>query len=429
MAETLEHLPGRLADWAMRRSMPPNSATGISFVLGVCAAVWYSGGTRPDNGTAALALCGSYAASWAAQLLIRPMAGAGPAGYSGAGAAVCCDQGAAMSGGAWLGVPGGHGEPVGVARPADAASAGRLALLAGAVCEYTIYAGLAVGAHAARWNRVWELATAAVILLSVRQTIQACAAPAGPSRQIFGGAGWRSLAPAGAGRLALIVVVASIWGAQLALVAVLGWGIAATGYAMTGHQAAGQARGGVTRYRDDGEIARWLGRLVRGNLAALPPALAGLAATATLVMLGLQNLPGVLVLTPVVAMLLAAPGSADPHTGPLDWLVPSLLQAGQLLYLAALGFSCGVPAPVTFALCAVIALRYAMLADAGPQGLRDRPDPGGGLGGGLGWEGRMLVAGLGALAGLTTFAYAALTAYLGVLICIKIMTSQEGVSR
>jgi hypothetical protein len=178
----------------------------------------------------------------------------------------------------------------------------------------------------------------------------------------------------------------------------------------------------VTKCRDDGEIARWLGRMVRGNLAALPPALAGLAATATLALLGLQNLPGVLALTPVVAMLLAAPGSAAPHTGPLDWLVPALLQAGQFLYLAAVGFCCGVPAPVTFTLCAVIALRYAMLTSPGRPGQSGPLE----LGSGLGWEGRMLVAGLGVLAGLTAFAYAALTAYVGVLICSKVMTSRRG---
>jgi hypothetical protein len=42
---------------------------------------------------------------------------------------------------------------------------------------------------------------------------------------------------------------------------------------------------------------------------------------------------------------------------------------------------------------------------------------------GMGWEGRMLIAGLGAIAGIATFAYVALTAYLGVLICSEVMTS------
>jgi hypothetical protein len=412
LAETLEYLPGRFTDWATRRDLAPNSATSIALVLGVCAAVWFSGGTRPDDAKAAIALGGSYVAGWAARLLIRPLAGI----PGGAGARAADGPAAAVAGPPpW---------------PADgrAASADQLARLTGSVCEYAVYAGLALGARGARWSGAWELATALMILLSVRQTIWACgdrAAGAARSRQILSGGGWRILAPPGAGRLALIAVVAPVWGARTALLALLAWGLVATGYAMTSRLAAEEADGTVTKCRDDGEIARWLGRLVRGNLAALPPALAGLAATATLALLGLQNLPGVLVLTPVVAMLLAAPGSAAPHTGPLDWLVPALLQAGQFLYLAALGFRCGVPAPVTFALCAVIALRYTMLARPARPAQADRPEPGAGLG----WEGRMLVAGLGALAGLTTFAYAALTAYLGVLICSKVMTSRRGVSR
>jgi hypothetical protein len=405
---SVAHLPGRVTDWAVRRGMAPNSATSICLVLGICAAAWFSGGTRPDDAKAAVALVGSYVAGWAAQLLISPLAGI-RAGVPVAGVPVA--DGTA----AWA-----AGE--------RAATADRLASLTGQVCEYAVYAGLALGARGAHWRGAWELATAAMILLSVRQTIWACGDPVGSgarSRQILSGSSERMLAPAGIGRLALIAVVASIWGARPALVALLAWGIAATGYAVTSRPTADQADGMVTRCRDDGEIARWLGRMVRGNLAALPPALAGLAATATLALLGLQNLPGLLAFTPVVAMLLAAPGSAAPHTGPADWLVPALLQAGQFLYLAALGFCCGVPAPVTFALCAVIALRSAMLTSSWRTGQGGPLE----LGSGLGWEGRMLVTGLGVLIGLATFAYAALTAYLGVLICSKVMTSRRGVSR
>ncbi len=406
----------------MRRSMSPNSATAISFILAVCAAVWFSGGSRPDSTKAALALCGSYLAAWAARLLIMPIAG-NPTGRP-AGVRAGTSAGAA-----------GHDPDIARAsRARSAAAVGatasaavgaeRLARLTGAVCEFAIYAGLAVGAHAARWSGAWELATAAAILLSVRQTMLACGDNTGArSRQILGGGGWRILAPPGAARLALIAVVASIWGTRMALVALLAWGIAATGYAMTAPPA-GQARGSVTRYRDDGQIARWLGRLVRGNIPALPPALAGLAATATLATLGLRDLPGLLVLTPAIALLLAAPGSSDLHAGMFDWLVPAILQAGQFLYIAAVGFSCGVPAPVTFALCAVIGLRYLALAGTVLPG-QSRPD----LGSRLGWEGRMLVIGAGAMAGLTIFAYAALTAYLGVLICAKVMKSAEGVGQ
>jgi hypothetical protein len=187
----------------------------------------------------------------------------------------------------------------------------------------------------------------------------------------------------------------------------------------------------TTACRDDGTFARYLGRLVRGQLIPLPPALAGLVAASMLAILGLRNLPGMIVLTPLVVMLLAAPGSSHPHDGRFDWLVPAVLQAGQYVYIATLGFASGVAPPVVFALCAVTAVRYADLAYRGRNaqlavagtslasaGRRAR-----GMDIGMGWEGRMLVVGLGAIAGIGTFAYLALTAYLGVLICSEVMTS------
>ena len=248
LAETLEYLPGRLAAWAMRRNMAPDSAISIAFVLGICAAVWFSGGTGPDDARAAIALCGSYVAGWAAQLLIRPLAGIPD------GAAVRAADGSAPSAAA-----------AAAPWPADgrAASAGQLATLTGSVCEYAVYAGLALGAAGARWSGAWELAAAAMILLSVRQTIWACGGPAASaarSRQILSGSADRILAPAGAGRLALIAVLTPVWGARTALIALLAWGIVATGYAMTSRLAAEEADAIVARCLDDGEIARWLGR-------------------------------------------------------------------------------------------------------------------------------------------------------------------------
>ena len=41
----------------------------------------------------------------------------------------------------------------------------------------------------------------------------------------------------------------------------------------------------------------------------------------------------------------------------------------------------------------------------------------------LGWEGRLLLAGVAAAMGIATFAYLALTAYLGLLICAKVVVS------
>jgi Family of unknown function (DUF5941) len=165
----------------------------------------------------------------------------------------------------------------------------------------------------------------------------------------------------------------------------------------------------VIACRDDGPLARRIGGVVQGQLPPLLPVFAGITVTVMLAALGLHNLPGVLLLTPAVAMLLAAMGTDNPHEGRMDWLVPPLLQAGQYVYLTALGFARGVPAPVTFALIAVIALHYTDLLHRQRSGILPSP---GVEAAGLGWEGRMLVAGLGGMLGITPFVYIVLAAYL-----------------
>ena len=80
---------------------------------------------------------------------------------------------------------------------------------------------------------------------------------------------------------------------------------------------------------------------------------------------------------------------------------------GQYVYLAALGFAKGVPGPVTFALISLVALRQLDVAYRARH-----PVPAGAPRGGIGWEGRMLVAGVGAMLGVATFCYLALAVYL-----------------
>jgi hypothetical protein len=192
-----------------------------------------------------------------------------------------------------------------------------------------------------------------------------------------------------------------------------------------------EARAVVLRCRDDGMIARWIGAPVRGQLTPLPPALLALAAVAMLGHLGLRDLPGILMLAPALVMLLAAPGSSHPHDGRLDWLVPAVLQGAQYIYITALGSASGVPAGVSFLLCAVIAVRYADLGARGSPVLLTKT--GGERGGWLGWDGRMIACGLGGALGVAMFAYLALAAYLAVLVCGKMTTgyavSREGDSR
>jgi hypothetical protein len=174
----------------------------------------------------------------------------------------------------------------------------------------------------------------------------------------------------------------------------------------------GQGAGDIVACRDDGPLARQIGRVVQGQLPPLLPAVAGLTVTGVLAALGLRNLPGVLLLTPAVAMLLAALGADHPHDGRGDWLVPALLQAGEYIYLAALAFALRVPAPATFALIAVIALHHMDLLYRHRYGVSPGPKV---AAAGLGWEGRMLAAGIGGMLGIETAFYIALAGYLGLL--------------
>jgi hypothetical protein len=230
-------------------------------------------------------------------------------------------------------------------------------------------------------------------------------------------------------RTVVIAVTAPLWGARITFLVLIVWGAAAavsavarggprgsgppvSGPPVTGSPDGSAALSGVlAACRDDGPVARLAGRIVQGQLVPLPPALAGLAAISLLAVLGLGNLTGILVFAPVAAMLLAAPGSGHPHDGRLDWLVPLVLQAGQYVYLATLGFAFGVPGPVTFGLISMVALRPIDVAYRARQGGWPAQRAG------LGWDGRILVVAFGALLGIVTFAYLVLTAYLGWLLC------------
>lgn len=181
----------------------------------------------------------------------------------------------------------------------------------------------------------------------------------------------------------------------------------------------------IVACRDDGPLATKIGATVQGQLPPLLPVFAGLTVTAMLAALGLHNLPGLLLLTPAVAMLLAALGADSPHDGRLDWLVPPLLQAGQYVYLAAVGFAVRVPAPATFALIAAIALHHLDLLYRQRSGILPSP---GVTAAGLGWEGRMLVAGLGAMVGIEPFVFIVLAIYLWAVFGWDSVTSWLAVS-
>jgi hypothetical protein len=271
---------------------------------------------------------------------------------------------------------------------------------------------------------VWRLAVAAMIGLALVEMASVCLAAArpdaSPSRfEVFVGA------PGGA-RLLLIGVAVLLAGARVTFLLLLALsGLALMAMLVRGiRAAAGQQAEAVPGQEDsdpalqlrslpgcrgDGPLAVWIGRFVAGRLPPLPPLLVGLLVTGMLVALGLQNLPGILVLTPVEAMMLATLASWHAHDGKRDWLAPPLLQAGEYVYLAAAGFAGRVWAPVTLALLAAVVLRhqelaYQSLAQPARRPHADRR--------GLGWEARMIIVGIAAAAGILKVGYPLLAVYL-----------------
>ncbi|MFB4313375.1 DUF5941 domain-containing protein [Actinomadura sp. 21ATH] len=175
-------------------------------------------------------------------------------------------------------------------------------------------------------------------------------------------------------------------------------------------------------YRDDGPAVLLIGRLLGrpGRQRPSPPVAvaASLLLTAALLAAGTAGWPAAAALAPVMAAVLAGPSARRPLDGRIDWLVPPGLRTIEYGYLAALGFAQGVAAPLVYVLLAVLAYHHYDIVYRTHQGF--------GAAGplrraGLGWDGRMLAAGLAGLAGWAglsgalPFAYAALAVYLGVL--------------
>jgi Family of unknown function (DUF5941) len=391
--------------WARRRYLGLSSATGISVALASCAAAWFSAGTKADMARGVAALWASYLVLIAGRSVAR-MAVSGEADRRVAGPV------------RWL------------------------SALGGSVAEAAVYAGLAVGAASERYPGAWALGIGVIGLVAIRNLMTASSTPYGlvHSPETLLGRTWvAALTMAPGGRILVVGIVAPFWGPRMVLLVLLAWAISAVAYGLAGHgvPAAAEARGegaesaatagGLLRLRDDGLLARYLGVLVRGSLLPLPPAVLGLAALIALALLGLRGLPGLLLIAPAFVMLLAAPGSANPHLGRFDWLVPVLLLSSQFLYIAAVGAGGRVPGPVVFALAAALLLRYTDVAcEQRPVLLiqprrRDRALREHGTE--LGWEGRLIFIGLAAAMGVATAGYLALTAYLVLLIGVKVVRS------
>jgi hypothetical protein len=404
------------ARWAAGRQLKPAALYGISLGLGLIAAIWFSELAVRAKLLASVALAGSFLAGRVGSLV-----------------AVTGREGRVAPAVAWLGAASGALTEFGIyaALVVSSGVAGRPPATAAVGLDGTFGQALR-NTFVASWGGggqvgLWRLAVAAMAVVAVRQLAglgfdYTARAPG----NLFPRSAMRILEQAATlpvgERFVVIAITAVFFGPRLTFVLLLGWGVLAAGYVLAGQitRSMRQAKtddrlawdDGLAAYRDDGVVSRWLGRLVQGRLPPLPPALVGLFVTCVLTALGLGNLPGILVLTPVEAMLLAGLGACHPHDGRLDWLVPALLEAGECVFLAALGFSHRVPAPLVFAVLAGLIMRHLDLAYRARAGRGIPADRFG-----LGWDGRMLLAGLAAMIGIVPFVYAALSGYLLVLFC------------
>jgi hypothetical protein len=249
---------------------------------------------------------------------------------------------------------------------------------------------------------VWRLAIIAAILAVLTPMVDLClhaAAPPAVRQRLFG--------PPGDVRLPLACLTVLVLGTRAAFLVVLVLGVAALVATLIEGTRQPRERGELRGYRGDGRIAVWIGKWVGGRVPPLPPLVVGLLVTGVLTALGLRNLPGILLLTPVEAMLLTAVASWHPHDGRHDWVVPPLLQAAEYVFIAEIGFVGRVWPPLTFAVVAAAGLRHLDLAYRVRGGLAAGIDRRG-----LGWEGRMIAVGIAAAVGFAPAAYGALAVYL-----------------
>jgi hypothetical protein len=249
---------------------------------------------------------------------------------------------------------------------------------------------------------VWRLAIIAVIFTLLTAMVDICVH--GPA--LSGTRLWLFGSP-GDVRLPVACAIFLVFGARAALLIVLLLAVAALCAAVIDGTRHGTDRGELRGYRGDGRIAIWIGKWVAGKVPPMAPLAVGLLVTGVLTALGLHNLPGVLLLTPVEAMLLASFASWHPHDGRSDWLVPPLIQAAEYTFLAEIGYVGHVWPPLTFAVIAAAGLRHLDLAYRARGNLADGIDRRG-----FGWEGRMIIAGIAGAAGIVPVVYAALGLYL-----------------
>jgi phosphatidylglycerophosphate synthase len=408
--------------WAARAGLGPTAVTGISVGLAVVAALAFAWATRPAMIAGAVLLYASFLLDCVDGQLAR---------YTRRFSAF----------GGWLDT------------------------MADRSKEYLVFAGLAVGAERAGLS-VWPLAVAAIALQTVRHMTDTWygalhdeavtrrqgdgQGPSGGVGSLLGRASERVQADTGSPaywlkrivvfpigeRWALIALTAALFDGRVTLIAVLAWAGLAAAYtlALRSLRARSMRVPVLTtvdtgRHRDDGPLARLLGRAGAGLARGLPVLpMTGLAALVSGgLVLGaatgaIESEAAFWVLLAAVAVLLLAglpAGSA--HAGPLDWLIPAALRAAEYLFAVGASAAAGVPLPLLFVLLFALALRHYDLTARMEK--RAAMGPGGWD---LGWDGRVVILAAGVVAGVATPVAAVLAGYVVVMFCVGVLHAWTG---
>ena len=310
--------------------------------------------------------------------------------------------------------------------------------------EYLAYAGLAAGADRLGLPYAWPLAIAAIVLQTVRHmtdtwygalhdeaAARPAAAPATGVGARLSAASNRVQADTGSPaywlkrivvfpigeRWALLAVLAAVFDGRVALVGLLAWGILAFAYTLglrsvrsASMRVAVLNRPGTSRFRDDGPLAR----LVLSRVGAPQPL--AFALVAALAAAAAVAFPGKLALVAAAVITLGAGLAARAaHDGPLDWLLPAVLRAAEYLLVVAVARVGEVPPPVCYLLLFLLAMRHYDVTARMEKGAPGSPA----AGALLGWDGRVALLVVAALAGVATLGEAVLAVAVGGALLIE----------
>jgi hypothetical protein len=173
-------------------------------------------------------------------------------------------------------------------------------------------------------------------------------------------------------------------------------------------------------YRDDGPLVTALKDRLGPGLPPVPATLAALLAVLALAITGTLDDGPVLLVPVLVLLVLVVPTRGRDHLGRSDWLTPPLLRGAEFLTIIFLGLAEGTPKWLLFVLIYVIGYHTYDTVYRTRQSIWP---PAWLFLAGLGWEGRLLILGVGAATGLLTPVAAVLTAYLLVLFSVESILS------